>query len=316
MMGKRIGVVIFVGAVTLSGMLLLAWKLEHRPAPLPGGAGRVERRIVAEGRIVACPDAEVLLKAESSGVIEIYAVHEDDHVKKGDLLVSLEAEDVSARLDMAEASLRSAEFRLGFAEKQFRRAKSLSKNHAYSRESLDRARQDYDMAYAGKEHAKAVVRLYQVTLMKSRITAPINGVIVARHHSLGEYVLAGSRIVTIADLEKTWIEAEVDEFDADRVRVLQPVRIRAEGSPLEWDGIVSSVSDRITRKHLVPDDPSRPTDTGIVIVKISPLVHLPLKLGEKVSVRIGMPGAKEAGSPFPVPRKSPGCDGRQAAGRL
>lgn len=312
MMGKRIGVVIFVGAVALSGMLLLAWRLEHRPAPLPGGAGRVERRIVAEGRIVACPDAEVFLKAENSGVIEIYAVHEDDYVKKGDLLVSLEAEDVSARLDMAEASLRLAEFRLGFAEKQFERAKSLSKDHAYSRESFDRARQDYDMSKAGKEHAEAVVRLYRVTLMKSRITAPINGIIVARHHSRGEYVQAGSRIVTIADLERTWIEAEVDEFDADRVRVLQPVRIRAEGNPMKWDGIVSSVSERVTRKHLVPDDPSRPTDTGIIIVKIAPLVHLPLKLGEKVTVRIGMPSAKETDTPFPTSRKNPGC----GAGKL
>lgn len=316
-MGKKgIGVGILVGAVAISGALLLAWKLEHPPAPLQGIAGRGEGRIVAEGRLVTCPDAEVFLKSELSGVIESYTVHEDDYVKKGDLLVSLGAKDVSARLDMAQASLNRARYRLGFTEKQFHRAERLREAHAYSRESLDLARQNFDMAKSGKEHAESLVRLYQFTLLKSRIIAPIDGFIVARHHSIGEYVQAGSRIVTIADLERTWIEAEVDEFDADRVRVLQPVRIRAEGNTMEWDGIVSSISERVTRKHLVPDDPSRPTDTGIIIVKIAPLVHLPLKLGEKVTVKIGMAGGKNTESPFPTPRKNPGCGAKGEAGRL
>lgn len=286
-MGRGIGVGMVVGVLALAAAGAVVWTMERQQGP-PRGEKTISRdRIVAEGRVVSCPDAEVSLKSEYAGVLERYTAHEHDRVMKGDLLALIGADDVAARLDRARARLKLAEARFDFAEKQLRRAKRLQHAHAFSHESFDRAMQDFNMAQSGKEQEEATVRLYQFTLLKARIVAPIKGTIVARYHNQGEYVRIGSRIVTIADLDRTRIEAEVDEYDADRVRVSAPVVIRSEGSPRKWKGIVSSVSDRVSRKHLVPDDPSRPTDTGIVHVKIAPLVRLPFKLGEKVTVRIG-----------------------------
>lgn len=60
--------------------------------------------------------------------------------------------------------------------------------------------------------------------------------IMARFHNPGEYVKIGSRLVTIADLDRTQVEAEIDEFDAGRVQISDPVTIRADGFRTPWKG--------------------------------------------------------------------------------
>ena len=66
-------------------------------------------RIIAEGRVVAYPGAEVTVGTEVVGTIISVPVHENAVVRKGDLLVELRADDV-------KASLREAHFRLIEAE--------------------------------------------------------------------------------------------------------------------------------------------------------------------------------------------------------
>jgi hypothetical protein len=78
----------------------------------------------------------------------------------------------------------------------------------------------------------------------------------------------------------------VDEFDAGEIHIGALTHVRAEGESKEWDGLVVEISDRVSRKHLVPNDPSRPTDTGIVAVEIASPARLPFKLGQKVTVKI------------------------------
>jgi multidrug efflux pump subunit AcrA (membrane-fusion protein) len=313
-MKKRTGIWILAGIVAMASALVLVWH-HASDRSQPGGAVSLppDGQIVAEGRLVACPDAEVVLRSEYAGVIETYPARDHEVVRKGALLLSLRAEDVAARLTMAEASLRLSEARYQFADKQYQRAKRLRSARASSYEALDRARKNLDMAQAGKEKSEATVRLYRSILAKTRIEAPIGGVVVDRQHNLGEYVPVGTRLVTIADLYRTRIEAEVDEFDAGRVRMGSPVTIRAEGSSRKWIGTVVEISDRVSRKHLVPDDPSRPTDTGVVPVKIASLLPLPFKLGQKVTVKIEKKPLK-AKTDLSGLLKDRGCGGRPQEG--
>jgi len=292
-MKKRIGVMLVIGVALITGAVFLFRSARHQgPDKIPEGSLTRQtppsgmNRIAAEGRIVACPDAEVLLRSEYAGTIDHYPARELQTVKKGDLLASIRAEDMQARLAKAMASLDLATARFGFAEKQFHRDQRLRRTRTLSQVSFDRAKKNYEMAKAMREKAQATIGLYQSILAKTRILAPINGVIVERFHNEGEYVHVGSRIVRIVDLDRTRIDAEVDEFDAGRVALSDPVTIRAEGYPVPWKGVVVSISDRVSRKHLIPDDPSRPTDTGIVHVKVAPIARLPYKLGQKVDVKI------------------------------
>ena len=292
-MGKRIGVMLVLGVSLILGFGVYFRTFSHKdPTTASKGdlareaTAQKEERISAEGRIVACPDGEVLLRSEYAGTLNHYPVRELQMVKKGDLIASIRATDIEAQLSKGTASLDLADARLVYAEKQFHRDQRLRRTRTISLSSFDRTRKNYEIAKALKEKALATIQLYQAILSKTRILAPINGVIIARFHNQGEYVKVGSRIVTIADLDRTQVDAEIDEFDAGRVHISAPVTIRADGYRTPWKGVVVSVSDSVSRKHLIPDDPSRPTDTGVVHVKIAPISRLPFKLGQKVDIRI------------------------------
>ncbi|MDA8112208.1 MAG: efflux RND transporter periplasmic adaptor subunit [Nitrospiraceae bacterium] len=256
------------------------------PSSATGAVAPRDGRVVAEGRLMACPDALATVRSEYAGAIDHYPAREHERVKKGDLLAELRATDVEAQLAESRAGFSVDQARLDLAKNDFHRAERLWKKRATSFAAYDSARKTLAMAKARAERGEADVQLTEAILAKTRILSPIDGMVVARYHNLGEYVKVGSRIATVADLSKTRVEAEVDEFDIGRVRVGEPARLRAEGMDKGYKGVVVSISERVTRKHLIPEDPSRPTDTGVVRVKIVSATSLPFKLGQKVDVRI------------------------------
>ena len=95
---------------------------------------------------------------------------------------------------------------------------------------------------------------------------------------------------TIADLKRVRIEAEVDEFDAGRVALGAPVVVRAEGyDGQSWRGRVEEIPDAVSGRKLKPQDPGRPQDTRVLLVKVALDQATPLKLGQRVEVEIGRP---------------------------
>jgi HlyD family secretion protein len=127
-------------------------------------------------------------------------------------------------------------------------------------------------------------------IAKTRITAPIDGVVTARHVQLGEIAEPGRAVVTIADLNRLRIEAEVDEFDAARVELGSPVTITAEGcGPAKWHGTVEEIPDSVVGRRTRPADPGRPIDARVLPVKIALKEPTPLKLGQRIDVEIASP---------------------------
>ena len=152
---------------------------------------------------------------------------------------------------------------------------------------IDLARRDYEVAVARKRAAEAAVAQCRSALGRMQVTSPIDGVILARYAQVGEIIPPGSRLVTICDLSRTWIEAEVDEVDAFRIVVGAEVSLTAEGHPgAPWRGVVEEIPDRVEPRALRPEDPGRPTDTRVLLVKIATGEALPLKLGQQVEVEI------------------------------
>ena len=111
--------------------------------------------------------------------------------------------------------------------------------------------------------------------------------ITARFVQPGETVDVGTRLVTIVDLKRVRIEAEVDEFDIGGITLGADVRVSAEGFPgLTWRGQVEEVPDTVVGRHLRPEDTARPVDTRVLLVKIVLLESTPLKLGQRIEVEI------------------------------
>jgi RND family efflux transporter MFP subunit len=174
-----------------------------------------------------------------------------------------------------------------FLTADVKRFAELIQSGSASRQSLDKVQRDLDAATARRAVAMASVEQIEAQLAKRRIVAPIDGTVTARYVEPGETVQPGTPLVTIANLERRRVEAEVDEFDAGRVTVGTPVTITAEGyDGQSWQGTVEVVPAVVVARRLQPQDPSRPSDTRVLIAKITLPPDAPLKLGQRVEVSI------------------------------
>lgn len=259
---------------------------------VPSPAALNEGGIVAEGRLVTYPGAEVVIGTEMTGTVTRLLVQEKETVRRGQPIAEIKADDVRAELAEARARVTEAEADIRFADLDIDRAERLLASKVGTQEAADRARRNKDAAYARKSTALAAVDRLGAVLAKSRITAPIDGAVIARTVDAGEHVEAGDPLVTVADLKRTRIEAEVDEFDAGRVALGSKVKVTAEGyDGQSWPGTIEEIPDAVVGRRLKPQDPGRPSDTRVLLVKVALEGETPLKLGQRVEVTITPPAS-------------------------
>jgi RND family efflux transporter MFP subunit len=250
-------------------------------------AARRPAGVAAEGRVVTYPGADVVVGTERAGRLVSMRVQEGQSVRQGELLAELESDELRAGLAEAQARIGESEAEIRLAEANLLRRERLVEQKILAATELDQARRDIEIARARRETALAEADRYKAQLRKTRILAPLSGNVVARHVDAGETLEANKPVATIADLGRLRVEAEADEADAGSLGVGASVAISAEGYPgATWRGSVEEIADSVTLRKLKPQDPSRPTDTRILSVKIAFAEKTPLKLGTTVELRI------------------------------
>jgi RND family efflux transporter MFP subunit len=266
-------------------------------APSPAAVKPVAeaRAVLAEGRVSAYPGAEVVVGSDAAGSVVTMLVAERDVVRKGQLIAEIRSDDVAAALAEATARVVEADADIRLFETEAARAKHLWQEEVGSRQAYDRALRDIDGAKARRATAEATVGRLAATLDKTRVVAPIDGIVIERATDRGETVEVGDPIVTIANLDRLRIDAEVDEFDIARIAQGAPVEVTADGfDGQSWKGHVEEIPDSVVGRKLKPEDPGRLSDGRVLLVKVAFDEKPPLKLGQKVDVRISREATGEA----------------------
>jgi RND family efflux transporter MFP subunit len=246
--------------------------------------------VAAEGRVVAYPGAEVVVGTEVAGLIMRLTAQEKSAVRAGDLIAELNSADLRASRAEADARVAEAEADIRFYDQEVRRDQALLAKRATAPQSLDANRRGLELARARRDAAIAGRDRLDALIAKTRITAPIDGVVTARHVQPGEIAGPGTAVVTIADLSRLRIEAEVDEFDTGRVTLGAPVTITAEGyGSTKWRGRLEEIPDSVVSRRTRPADPGRPIDARVLPVKIALAEPTPFKLGQRIDVEIASP---------------------------
>jgi len=249
----------------------------------PGG-------INAEGRVVAYPGAEVTVGTEVLGTIVNMPVMEKTAVHKGDLLVELRSDQVRAALREAHHRLTEAEVGLRLEQARARLDRILPIVTGREAQQPDARREFLTAALAHRDAAKAGVDRLEAESAKYRIVAPIDGVVVARYADPGETINAAAPLVKIVDLSRLRVEAEVDEFDIASIVPRARATITAEGYPdRHWRGEVEEIADAVVARPTRPQDPGRPADTRVLLVRLAFREPSSLKLGQRVEVEIAGP---------------------------
>jgi HlyD family secretion protein len=112
--------------------------------------------------------------------------------------------------------------------------------------ALETARgRDVAVARAGVRSAREQLRLARILLDYTVLRAPFAGVILVRQAELGEVMLPGTPVVTLADLDHVWLRAYVRETDLGRIRWGQAAVIRTDTYPdRRYAGRVSFIASK------------------------------------------------------------------------
>lgn len=89
-------------------------------------------------------------------------------------------------------------------------------------------REDIEQARASLDQARQSLALAQTRLGYAMLVSPLSGVVLSRSIEPGEYVSAGTPVVTVADLTNVWLRAYVNETDLGRVKLGQRVRVTTD----------------------------------------------------------------------------------------
>ncbi|MDR1395505.1 MAG: efflux RND transporter periplasmic adaptor subunit [Deltaproteobacteria bacterium] len=157
-----------------------------------------------------------------SGTIRELLVDFNDTVKAGQLMVVLDDDLFQARVSMSRANVKTAEAQHSLALIKFNRLVKLRQAGATPQEELDTAQANLDMAAAGLEQQKASLNQDLYNLNNTKITAPIDGVVINRAVDVGQTVAASFQTPTLidiaGDLTQMQINASFAEADIGRLK--------------------------------------------------------------------------------------------------
>jgi len=247
----------------------------------------VARTVSATGTLAA--QDEITLGAKVPGRLGEIHVDLGSRVQRGQVVARIDPNDYLLRVQQAEAALEQARVRLGLpphgtddrvvpdetgivrqalavlkeAKLTHDRMVELSKRDLVARAELDEAIAQLTVAEARYQDALEEVRQRQAILAQRRfeleiarqqlkdtaIISPIDAAVRQRQASVGEYLAAGSPVVTLVRMDPLRLRLAVPEREAGFIRVGQRVRLTVESDPGEYSGRVVRLSPAIAEEN-------------------------------------------------------------------
>jgi RND family efflux transporter MFP subunit len=270
-----------ISALALTTLLLSGCgrARETRPAAhpdLPAAPVRVQpaeskQRAMTEevvGTIGATSHAT--LEAKVSGRIDHMPVVLGQTVRAGQLVAHLDAAEIKARLDQAEASRQQA-------ERDWKRTSALFAQQAATRFDYEAAESRYEVAKAASAEAQAMMGYVEVL-------APFDGVVTRKWADVGDLASPGKPLVSIEDPSALQLEADVPDAIASRVQQDARLQVQVDSLKGAFSGAVREVSptaDPASRTSRVKLDLPR-----IAGLRSGQFARLVVPVGESSSVRV------------------------------
>lgn len=242
----------------------------------------ITETVTASGKIY--PETEVKIAPEVSGEITMLDVEEGDSVKKGDVLVKINAaiysslvNQASASVEQSKASVANTKELMAQAESQYQlalatynRNKKLHEQKVISQLEFEQGEASYKSAKAAYEASRATAAggkfniegamagLSQAreNLQRTTIIAPTSGIISQLNVKKGERVvgtaqMAGTEMLTIADMSRMEVRVDVSETDISKVKIGDTTVIDADAyRNRRFKGIVSKIAVSSARSVL------------------------------------------------------------------
>lgn len=251
---------------TLIAALALVAAFKKKEVTITVQTEKVARRnvtelVVGSGKIE--PVTQVNISPEVSGEILELPFKEGQCVKKGDLLVRIRPDNYQATRDSAFANYKnsiansnSSAANLEKAELEYHRNQALFKEKLISDSDFLTAKTTYDVAVATLagsveqvSMAHASLQSAESDLSKTKIFAPLEGTVSKLNSEVGERVvgtamMAGTEIMTVADLNEMEARVDIGEMDVVLIAVGQKAHLEVDAfKDRKFDGVVTDIAN-------------------------------------------------------------------------
>jgi RND family efflux transporter MFP subunit len=219
----------------------------------PSGVGQQD--ISVSGQVESSQVANISTRV--MGIITSLNVKTGDHVSKGQLLVTINNEDIMAKRGQADAMISEAQAALVNAQKDFDRFTTLYNQQSATAKELDNVTLQYNAAKARVESAREVRNELNAGLGYTRLIAPFSGVITQKLADAGSMANPGAPLLTVERNEGYQVSASVPENRISQVHQGAEVSIKIKSVDKTIKGIITQIN------------PSSQFSGGQYIIKVS-----------------------------------------------
>lgn len=264
--------------------------------------GDITSTVTATGELNAISVVEI--GTQVSGTVQEIYVDFNSPVRAGQLIALIDPSVLRLTLNESEASLavyqagvKSAQASLTDAQRKYSRNKELFSKKLIARSEVDTSEADVEMKRAALQEAqsrvtqaRATVARARTNLSYTRITSPVNGVVIDRQVDAGQTVAASLQAPTLfkvaEDLTRMQIETKVDEADIGTVAEGQNVTFRVDAFPDEV------FAGKVVQVRIAPNTSDSVVTYTVIIHVDNP--ELKLKPGMTANVSIETAKATDA----------------------
>jgi len=218
------------------GQMIKQFFANNKPPPVAVSAAEAKSEVVpnlltAVGGLAAVHQVDV--SADVNGRVTEIKFEPGSHVEAGTPLVQMF--DAPEQGDLANYKAQST-----VAQLSLDRAKQLASRQFGPQATVDTAQAAYDQALAGIAKTEALIS-------QKLVRAPFAGDLGVRKVEVGQYLTAGTAIVSLTDLSELWANFTVTEKDSGNLKVGQPVRLKVDAYPgRTFDAKITTIEPQIS----------------------------------------------------------------------
>ena len=271
--------------------------------PIPVGASRakvskLETTVGAAGQVLQY--TTVTLTSRIAAKIQKVLVNVGATIQSGAVLIEDEKAPFEVALESARAQVESARVAEEKAAAELKSMEALKAKKMATELEVNNARVTLASKQAALQEANVKLIKAQLDLEATRLTSPVNGIVLARFVNSDERVEVNQVLLQLGDLEKIYLLAQVQDESVGRVHEGQPAEVFFSAYPTTtFKGTIEHVDPRIDPKTRAftayvtvhnPDLKLKPGLTGFMRVRIEktalavPTVAVINPFGENASV--------------------------------
>lgn len=184
------------------------------------------------------PRERVEIKSKVAGQVARVFVEEGQKVRRGQLLLRLDATDYQRDVERCQADVDQARLAVEYAELMLDRRKKGLAERGVPQADVDFAANDLAAKRVAYERAKVALVAARDKLRYTEIQSPLDGTVIEKGIRVGEVVTPGVQatfegkpLLTVADLSTIIVKADLNQIDVARVKLGQKVTLTLDALP-------------------------------------------------------------------------------------